>query len=73
MEKGEPIVIISRKALAREKLQKLKEGYSVYTETDEVAVYLEKELPKLGKKIHIDRTPIGCWFIPEERLDEHKK
>ncbi len=65
-------MIISRKALAREKLEKLRDGYSVYTETDEVAAYLEKEIPKLGKKVHIDRTPIGCWFIPEERLGENE-
>lgn len=63
-------MIISRKRLAREKLEKLKNGYSVYTETEEVASYIEKELTNLGKKVLIDRTPIGCWFIPEERLED---
>jgi hypothetical protein len=66
-------MIISRKALARAKLEKLKDGYSVYTETEEVANYIEKELANLGKKVHIDRTPIGCWFIPEERLNDNNK
>lgn len=66
-------MIISRRALAREKLEKLKQGYSVYTETEEIAKYIEKELPSLNIQVHIDRTPIGCWFIPEERLREEQE
>jgi hypothetical protein len=62
-------MIINRRALAREKLEKLKNGYSVYTETEEVANYIEKEIQQWDKKVLIDRTPIGCWFIPEERLE----
>lgn len=63
-------MIISRRALARAKLKKLEKGFSVYTETDEVAEYIERELPRLRMTVHIDRTPIGCWFIPDERIDD---
>ncbi|RAL26848.1 hypothetical protein [Thermoflavimicrobium daqui] len=58
-------MIISRKHLAKEKLNKLKDGYSAYAETAEVASYIEKELSNLDMMVHIDRTPLGCWFIPE--------
>jgi hypothetical protein len=59
-------MIINRKRLAREKLEKLKKGYSAYAETEEVAKLIEKELANLNIRVHIDRTPIGCWFIPEK-------
>jgi hypothetical protein len=66
-------VIISRRALARAKLEKLKKGYSVYAETNEVAQYIEKELPSLDFPVHVDRTSIGCWFIPETSTNvEHR-
>ncbi|WP_044640890.1 hypothetical protein [Risungbinella massiliensis] len=60
-------MIINRKHLARQKLEKLRKGYSVYTETKEVQEYLEKEIDQAGIKVTIDRTPIGTWYIPEER------
>ncbi|SFI82821.1 hypothetical protein [Thermoflavimicrobium dichotomicum] len=66
------MMIISRKQLAREKLEELKKGYSVYAETEEVAGYIEKELSSLDMTVHIDRTPLGCWFIPEaSNCEEH--
>jgi putative aminopeptidase FrvX len=66
-------MIISRKKIAREKIEKLKQGYSVYSETEEIIQYIEKEIKELGLKVHIDRTPIGCWFIPEEKNQAEAK
>jgi len=57
-------MIISRKALARKKVEELKSGYSAFAETSEVVEFMEKELANLDIKIHIDRTPVGAWFIP---------
>lgn len=64
---GGILMIINRKHLARQKLEKLKKGYSVYTETKEVREYLEKEIQKSGLEVTVDRTPIGSWFIPSEK------
>lgn len=57
-------VVISNKRLARAHVEKLKEGYSAFTESPEVARYIEKELDSLGFSVHIDRTPYGFWYIP---------
>ena len=59
-------MIINRKSLARKKLENLKQGYSAYAETEEVARLIEKELANLNIPVYIDRTPIGWWFIPEK-------
>ncbi|GGE17293.1 hypothetical protein GCM10011571_18710 [Marinithermofilum abyssi] len=60
-------LIISRKKLARAKLEKLKRGYSAFAETEEVAELIEKELDGLDLQVHIDRTSVGTWFIPKGR------
>lgn len=60
-------MIISRKQLAKAKVEKLKRGYSAFAETEEVAQLIEKQLGEIDLPVYIDRTPFGCWFIPEER------
>ncbi|OYD08422.1 hypothetical protein [Paludifilum halophilum] len=62
-------MIISRRQLARAKVEKLKRGYSAYAETREVSQMIEKKLDEMDLSVHIDRTPIGCWFIPENEED----
>ncbi|GGK11399.1 hypothetical protein GCM10010965_00350 [Caldalkalibacillus thermarum] len=57
-------MVISRKHLAKAKLEQLKNGYSAYTESTEVAFHLEREIKKHSLRVHIDRTPLGSWFIP---------
>ncbi|SMO33252.1 hypothetical protein [Melghirimyces algeriensis] len=57
-------MIINRKRLARAKVEKLKQGFSAYAETKEVAELIEKELDHLDLPVFVDRTPIGNWFIP---------
>jgi hypothetical protein len=63
-------MIISRKAIAKAKIEKLKNGYSAYAETREVADLIEKEIAAMNMEVHIDRTSIGCWFIPGETKAE---
>ncbi|WP_149453303.1 hypothetical protein [Pasteuria penetrans] len=58
-------MIINRKRIAREKIERLKRGYSAFTESEEIATRIERELSKIPLEVHIDRTPLGCWFIPE--------
>lgn len=57
-------MIISRRTIAKEKLEQLKSGYSAYAETNEVSQYLEKQIEEMGMNVVIDRTPQGNWFIP---------
>jgi putative aminopeptidase FrvX len=57
-------MVINRKEMARAKLKQLKNGFSAFAETSEVAEIIEKELAKLDLNIHVDRTPMGSWFIP---------
>lgn len=62
--------VISRRQLAKTKLEQLKNGYCAYAETDKVAKMIEDGLEELPFAVHIDRTPIGYWFIPE--TSKHK-
>ncbi|MBA4495270.1 hypothetical protein ACFO25_00140 [Paenactinomyces guangxiensis] len=64
-------MIINRKAIARAKIEKLINGYSAFAETQEVASLIEKEIAERNMAVHIDRTSMGCWFIPEEQNSEH--
>lgn len=66
-------MIINRKAIARAKIEKLKNGYSAFADSQEVADLIEKELTQLNMAVHIDRTSQGCWFIPEEPITEQNQ
>jgi hypothetical protein len=35
-----------------------------------VADLIEKEIAAMNMEVHIDRTSIGCWFIPGETKAE---
>jgi hypothetical protein len=62
-------MVINRKEMARAKIEQLKNGFSAFAETSEVAEFIEKELVNLNIPIHVDRTPMGSWFIP---VTEHE-
>lgn len=57
-------MVINRKEMARAKIEQLKQGFSAFAETSEVATIIEKELRDLDIDIHVDRTSKGSWFIP---------
>lgn len=61
-------MIISRKKLARLKIEQIKAGYSAFTESKEVALYMKKELEKLGISVYEDVTDMGFWFIPQKKV-----
>jgi hypothetical protein len=57
-------MIINRRNIAQAKAERLKRGYSVYAETTQVMELIEKYVKEEGMHVYIDRTDIGCWFIP---------
>lgn len=61
-------MIISRRKLARLKVAQIKAGYSAFTDSKEVAMYMKKELENLGINVYEDKTNVGCWFIPHKKV-----
>lgn len=56
--------ILSRKLLVQEKVDRIKNGYSAYAETAELANLVKKEIRALNLDVHEDVTEMGSWFIP---------
>jgi hypothetical protein len=58
------VMIINRREIAKAKLQLLEEGFSAYTDSQEVARLLKRELKKRNMEAIEDQTSIGYWFYP---------
>jgi len=58
-------MIINRHEIAKAKLDLLKEGYSAFTDSQEVRRLLKRELKKRNIHAVEDPTPLGYWFYPE--------
>jgi hypothetical protein len=56
--------VMNRKKLVKEKIDRIKNGFSAYAETVEIANLLKKEILALNLNVHEDVTEIGSWFIP---------
>ncbi|MGD6816845.1 hypothetical protein [Metabacillus sp. 84] len=65
--------ILSQKLFIKEKVERMKNGYSAYAESPEMASLLKKEISKLKIRVYEDVTDIGSWFIPEALEDEDRK
>jgi hypothetical protein len=57
-------MIINRREMARAKVERLKNGFSAFSETTAVTELIMKYITEENLRIHIDKTPYGCWFIP---------
>ncbi|RXT04794.1 hypothetical protein [Ammoniphilus sp. CFH 90114] len=57
-------MIINQRDMARAKLERLKNGFSTFSETYQVTELLEKYIRDQHLQVHIDRTSFGNWFIP---------
>ncbi|KKB74916.1 MULTISPECIES: hypothetical protein [Bacillus] len=57
--------IYSYHQLARDKVNRIKLGYSAYAETDILASLIKKELKAQNISVYEDVTDFGSWFIPE--------
>lgn len=59
--------IIHRRRLVQDKIERIRDGYSAYAETIEIANLVKRELEALNLTVHEDVTEHGSWFIPENR------
>ncbi len=59
-------MIMNRHALAKDKVEKLKLGYSTFAESKEVATLIEQEINALQLNVYIHKTSVGYWFIPRK-------
>ena len=60
------MLVMSRRAIAGEQLERLKKGYTAFAESEEVKKIIKQEAQKLHLTIICDETDNGCWFIPEK-------
>lgn len=59
-------MVISTRDLAKSKVEKLKKGFSAYTESAQVTELLKRYIQEENLDVIIDQTPLGCWFIPKK-------
>ena len=57
-------MIINRQEIVRKKLHLLEEGFSAFTDSQEVARLIKRELRKRDMRAIEDQTPHGSWFYP---------
>ncbi|KKI91726.1 hypothetical protein WQ54_12885 [Bacillus sp. SA1-12] len=58
--------IINSKKFVQEKLEYIKNGFSAYVESPEIANLIKKEIQILKLDVYEDATDIGFWFIPNK-------
>lgn len=56
--------IFNSRKLAQEKLEHIKNGFSAYVESQELANLIKKEIQLLKLDVYEDNTEFGFWFIP---------
>ena len=64
-------MVISRREMARAKVEKLKNGFSAFSETQEITELMERYIKEENLDVHVDKTSLGCWFIPADKESEH--
>lgn len=57
-------MIINQREMARSKCERLKNGFSTFSETTQVTEFIERYIRDHHLHVHIDKTPFGNWFIP---------
>ncbi len=57
-------MVLNRKEMALQKVEKIKNGLSAFAESKEVSDLIRKELKKQEIHVYEDKTEVGSWFIP---------
>ncbi|SDH74205.1 hypothetical protein [Alteribacillus bidgolensis] len=62
-------MVMNRKEMALQKVEKIKAGYSAFAESHEVTAMIRKELEKQDIDVYEDKTDLGSWFIPTNKKE----
>ncbi|MFB5663591.1 hypothetical protein [Alteribacillus sp. HJP-4] len=62
-------MVMNRKELALQKVEKIKAGYSAFAESQEVSEMIRKELEHQQIDVYEDMTDLGSWFIPTNKKE----
>jgi hypothetical protein len=62
-------MVISRREMARAKVEKLKNGFSAFSETQEVTELIERYIREENLDVQVDKTSMGCWFVPTNKKE----
>ncbi|MCT4787227.1 hypothetical protein ACFQO8_04495 [Exiguobacterium aestuarii] len=63
-------MIINRGQIARDKLEKLQNGQTVFADSPEIIDRLRKYIAEYQLDVVEDVTDRGTWFIPKENGDK---
>ncbi|WP_407269032.1 hypothetical protein [Radiobacillus sp. PE A8.2] len=58
--------ILSQTKMVEEKVNRLIQGYSAYSESEAVIRLIKREIHRLQIPVIIDHAENGCWFIPDQ-------
>lgn len=60
------MTVMDPQKMREEKMQTLKEGISVYAETEEFIRMLKRGIEREGLDVIIDKSTSGSWFVPND-------
>ena len=63
-------MVIPRKSLLNQKIAQLKNGENAFAESEELIRLLERDIAKENLNVVFDKTPAGCWIIPQQDAPE---
>ncbi|GGN48927.1 MULTISPECIES: hypothetical protein [Oceanobacillus] len=58
-------MVIPTKSLLNQKIEQLKNGENAFAESPELIRLLERDVAKENLNVVFDKTPAGCWIIPQ--------
>ncbi|KGP90823.1 hypothetical protein N780_02215 [Pontibacillus chungwhensis BH030062] len=60
------MLIMNRKRMVEDKLNRLISGQTAYAESRELIRLVKREIENRQISVLMDETDSGCWFIPQE-------
>lgn len=60
------MAVLDRRMMRDEKIEKLKEGRTVYAENDELIRLIKRGIDREKLIVKIEENNGGCWFTPVE-------
>lgn len=60
------MLIMNRKRMVEDKLDRLTKGQTAYAESRELIRLVKREIKNRQISVLMDETDSGCWFIPQK-------